>query len=280
MSSAAPDTLRLCSVCGGEGVWFDEKVEAGRYGAIKICQHVLEVCRCGGEAPFQYWDESSNRQPCPCSPTRRRLQEISRIFKAADIPSRFRWKFSSSFLTSAPGSASPLVVARNVMPVLEHMSALLNDDREPQRGYLFYGAPGTGKTLLSCIILNELILHRARWGKFLNLSRKYFQQLRDTFSESSDQYGQTFRIIEQLSQLPYLILDDFGVQRGTEWETEVLYDLVDSRYGDQRFTIVTTNGPVDEIRQLAGGRIYSRLVEMCYAVDMAGEDYRMFSKAE
>ena len=269
-----------CSLCGGDGIWYDEEVKIGRFGALKICPHVLDMCRCGGELPYLFWDEDSNRQPCQCATARRRLVEISSMFKGADIPSRFRWKFSNSFRMSAPGSAVPLVAARKAMPVLEHITALLNDDREPQRGYLFCGVPGTGKTLISCIILNELILHRRRRGRFLNLSRKYFQQLRDTFSESSERYGQTFRIIDELCRLPYLVLDDFGVQRGTEWEMEVLYDLVDARYVDQRFTMVTTNGPVEEIQQLAGGRIYSRLVEMCYTVDMTGEDYRLFSKAE
>ena len=43
--------------------------------------------------------------------------------------------------------------------------------------------------------------------------------------------------------MPYLVLDDFGIQRGTEWEIEMLYDLVDARYGDQRFTVVTTTSP-------------------------------------
>ena len=43
----------------------------------------------------------------------------------------------------------------------------------------------------------------------------------------------------------------------------MLYDLVDARYGDQRFTVVTTNQPLDELKDLAEGRIYSRLVEMC-----------------
>ena len=74
--------------------------------------------------------------------------------------------------------------------------------------------------------------------------------------------------------MPYLILDDFGVQRGTEWEMEMLYDLVDARYGDERYTVITTNKPVEEIKALSNGRIYSRLVEMCQMIPMDGLDYR------
>ena len=84
--------------------------------------------------------------------------------------------------------------------------------------------------------------------------------------------------MKELSEMPYLILDDFGVQRGTEWEIEMLYDLVDARYAEERLTLVTTNKPLAEGQQLSDGRIHSRLVEMCYTVDMDGDDYRMFTQ--
>ena len=64
----------------------------------------------------------------------------------------------------------------------------------------------------------------------------------------------------------------------TEWEAEMLYDLVDARYAEERLTLVTTNKPLAEVQQLSDGRIHSRLVEMCYTVDMDGDDYRMFTQ--
>ena len=44
-------------------------------------------------------------------------------------------------------------------------------------------------------------------------------------------------------------------------------------------TVVTTNKPVSEIQQLSEGRIYSRLMEMCYMVDMDGDDYRLYTQS-
>ena len=72
-----------------------------------------------------------------------------------------------------------------------------------------------------------------------------------------------------------LLLDDFGVQRDTPWEQEMLYDLIDARYGGEKFTIVTTNQGLPEVQQLFGGRIYSRLAEMCHLLEMDGMDYRL-----
>ncbi len=74
--------------------------------------------------------------------------------------------------------------------------------------------------------------------------------------------------------MPYLVLDDFGIQRNTEWEMEMLYDLIDSRYAEGRFTIITTNQSKEEVQELSRGRIYSRISEMCHQVETIGIDYR------
>ena len=273
-SPGAAGTPPPCGACGGHGVHYNAQVEAGRFGQLELCPCTVQLCRCGGRPPYQYWDEDSQRRWCPCQSARRRLRHIKELFRQADLPSRFRFKFRNDYDDIAP-DGTRLGLARRVIESLGFVTALLDDDREPERGYLLMGAPGTGKTLLSCILLNELMLRRARPGRFVNLSRKFFQQLRDTYSQESENYGQTFQILEHLCDIPYLVLDDYGVQRGTEWESEMLYDLVDARYGEENLTIVTTNLTRSELEE-SGGRVFSRLVEMCFLVDMQGQDYRKF----
>ena len=273
--SAAASSPQPCGICGGHGVRYNPRVEVGRFGQLDVCECVAKQCRCGGRPPYQYWDEDSQRRWCACHSARRRLAHLKELFRQSEVPAKFRYKFRTDFEATAPDGTA-LHVARRVKPVLDYLTALVDDDRDPQRGYLLHGPPGTGKTLLACITLNEAILHRGRSGRFLSLSRKFFQQLKDTYSPDSEHYGRTFQILEALCNVPYLVLDDFGVQRGTEWETEMLYDLVDARYGEERFTVVTTNQSRPEMEELAGGRVLSRLVEMCYVVDMEGQDYRSY----
>ncbi|MEE2658141.1 MAG: ATP-binding protein [Candidatus Latescibacterota bacterium] len=275
LSPSSRDTPVSCSDCGGVGLRYDPRVEVGRFGTLGLCHCQSEQCCCDGRPPHQYWDDDHQRQWCPCHGARRRLAQVTQLFRNADIPTRFRFKFRNDFQATGP-DGSALLPARRVQPVIDYLAALLADDREPQRGYLFHGPPGTGKTLLACIVLNELLLHRVRPGRFVNLSRKFFQQLRDTYSQDSEQYGRTWQILEEMCNVPYLVLDDFGVQRGTDWEMEMLYDLVDARYGDERLTMVTSNQSIAEIEELSGGRICSRLIEMCYVVDMQGQDYRQY----
>jgi len=281
MTGPAEAAAATCPHCNGLGLYYDPHVEAGRYGTLKVCSCIEEQCRCGGQSPYQYWDENSQRCWCACAPVRRRLAEVKRRFQDADVPSLFRWKFRHDFRDVSPDGRTPLQVASRAMRVIRFVSGVVDEGKDPKRGYLLHGVPGTGKSLVSAILLNELILHRNRSGRFLNLSLKYFQQLKDTFSAESRRYGQTWQILEELCNMPYLVLDDFGVQRGTEWEMEMLYNLVDARYSEERFTVVTTNQPLDALQELPhGGRIHSRLLEMCYLVDMNGDDYRRFLMSE
>ena len=266
-----------CSVCGGYGVRYDRRVEVGRFGTLDLCPCIAADCRCEGRPPYQYWDEDSQRRWCPCQTARRRLARVRSLFREAGVPTRFRYKFRDDFESVAP-EGTALQVARPVRPVLDYMTALVDDDRDPQRGYLLHGPPGTGKSLLACILLNEVLLRRARAGRFINLSR-CFQELRATFSQDNERYGQASQIMKELTNTPFLVIDDFGVERGTEWEKEMLYDLVDARYGEERFTIVTTNQSLQEMEEFAGGRILSRLVEMCFVVDMDGQDYRAYLRS-
>lgn len=200
------------------------------------------------------------------------MTETNRLFRQAEIPERYKWKFVDDFRMEAP-DGTPIDLAATVY--LRIHQDLIESTGEPKRGYLLYGNPGTGKTLMGCIALNELMLRWTKPGRFLSLSRTFFHRLRDTYSADSEHYGRTWPMLEELCKMPYLVLDDFGVQRGTDWEGEMLYDLVDTRYSDQRFTVITTNHPLDELKALAKGRIYSRLVEMCQPIPMDGPDYRI-----
>jgi DNA replication protein DnaC len=265
-----PGVAAGCDRCKGAGVYYDPNVEIGRFGRLRLCTCVEPHCRCRGQRPYQFWDDESRRHWCPCRPYRLRLEETEALFRQADMPERYRWKFQDSFRGEAEdGTLIPLANRAK-----SEVEKLLWSERPPVRGYLLHGGPGAGKTLLGCIMVNELMLRWCRAGRFLNLSRKYFERLRDTYSEDSEHYGKTWQMMEELCNMPFLMLDDLGTQRNTEWELEMLYNLVDARYGDERFTVVTTNKPLGEIKEIAQGRIYSRLVEMCEVMEMQSADYR------
>ena len=72
-------------------------------------------------------------------------------------------------------------------------------------------------------------------------------------------------------------IDDFGMERGTEYALEQVYNIVDSRYRSQKPLIVTTNLPLNEIRHpqdTAHARIYDRILEMCVPISCIGASLR------
>ena len=84
-------------------------------------------------------------------------------------------------------------------------------------------------------------------------------------------------VVDKLCRYPLLIIDDFGMERGTEYALEPIYNIVDSRYRSRKPLIVTTNLTLDEIRHpqdTAHARIYARLLEMCIPVSCIGVSFR------
>ena len=80
--------------------------------------------------------------------------------------------------------------------------------------------------------------------------------------------------ISRLCRYPLLILDDFGMERGTEYGLEQVFNVIDSRYRSRKPLIVTTNLTLAELqhpKDTAHSRIYDRLLAMCAPVRFTGE---------
>jgi DNA replication protein DnaC len=87
-----------------------------------------------------------------------------------------------------------------------------------------------------------------------------------------------YRYIASLSNYPLLIIDDLGVERGTDFALEQVYAVVNERYKSGLPLIVTTNLAISEIREAqdeAHDRIFSRLLEMCTPIQIQGNDRRV-----
>ena len=135
-------------------------------------------------------------------------------------------------------------------------------------GYLLWGSVGTGKSYLAGCIANalmekEISVRMTNFALILN-------DLAATF-EGKNEY------ISNLCRYPLLILDDFGMERGTEYGLEQVYNVIDSRYRSRKPLIVTTNLTLDSLQNpldTAHARIYDRLLEMCAPILFTGENFR------
>ena len=146
--------------------------------------------------------------------------------------------------------------------------------RSENLGLLLWGGVGTGKSFLAGCIANALMEQEVP-VRMTNFAR-ILNELNGSFSGRND-------IVDKFCRYPLLIIDDFGMERGTEYALEQIYNIVDCRYRSRKPLIVTTNLTLDEIlhpQDTAHARIYDRLLEMCVPISCIGVSLRKESAQE
>ena len=146
----------------------------------------------------------------------------------------------------------------------DHFDEMLLDNI----GYLLWGSVGTGKSFFAACIANALM------EKEIPVRMTNFAAVLNDLSGSFEGRNQ---YIACLCRYPLLILDDFGMERGTEYALEQVYSVIDSRYRSGKPLIVTTNLSLDELQHpqdTPHARIYDRLLSMCVPVRFTGENFR------
>ena len=144
-----------------------------------------------------------------------------------------------------------------------------NQVKEQNLGLLLWGDVGTGKSFTAACIANAL-LENGTAVLMTNFS-KILNQMGAMYSDERYQY------IASFSNFALLIIDDLGIERNTEYALEQVYAVIDERYKSGLPVIITTNLTINEIRNpsdVAHARIYSRVLEMCTPVHVAGSDRR------
>ena len=98
----------------------------------------------------------------------------------------------------------------------------------------------------------------------------YSDELNNAFSGRNE-------VVDRLCGYPLLVIDDFGMERGTEYALEQIYNIIDSRYRSRKPLIVTTNLTLTELKKpqdTAHARIYDRLLELCTPIACTGPSMR------
>lgn len=139
--------------------------------------------------------------------------------------------------------------------------------RKQGKGLLLYGVCGTGKTYAACEVANAL-LDNGYTVIVTNFSR-VLNNIQSTFEKQE--------YIDRLNEHSLLVVDDLGIERGTEYAKEQVYNIVDSRYRAGLPMIITTNLTMDEIKNpetITDKRIYERILEKCHPIEVEGINRR------
>ena len=224
---------------------------------------------------------------CDC----RQQARSQSLLAAARIPKRYEHCELSNFEFDGPHRG--LASAR--------MAACRFAEEYPMEntGLLLVGSIGVGKTHLAVGIIKELILSKNISCLFYDY-RELLKQIQNSYNDSVK--ATELDVLRPVFDTEVLVLDELGAVKPTEWVWDTVSLILNTRYNDNRTTIITTNFPDEPAgepyassgadfaraqratrRETLGDRIgermRSRLTEMCRIVKMEGEDFRQKFKS-
>ncbi len=179
-----------------------------------------------------------------------RIAAWERRLGHAGIPERFRDRTLDTYLAATPGQRAALEFARHYA---DDFDAVLATGRSA----LFVGKFGTGKTHIAVGIALQIM--RARRTALFITTVRALRRVKDTWSRDSKETES--QAIASLVFPDLLILDEVGVQFGSEAEKIILFDVLNERYEKRKPTLLLSNLPTTDVRAFLGERIYDRLRE-------------------
>lgn len=204
-------------------------------------------------------ERTRSAEECRCMPEQRAARVAGNL--RARIPREYQdASFQHTNINGLPRDA----VAR----VRRYVDTL--DERLAEGdGLWISGSIGTGKTWLAMLVARYAI-ERGRGVAVYSVPR-LLSEIRRTY----DDEGQTtLELLDQLTSVPLLVLDDAGTERTNPWVLEQLYTIINERWQEKRSIVMTTNLDAIQMEERLGERAASRLVGMCETVVLDGVDHR------
>jgi len=240
-----------------------------------------EVCpQCGGSG----WRSAKENRVVRCECRLKYRAEA--LLAAARVPKRYEHCELSNFEFDGPHAH--LVKARMAACKFVEEYHPAHD----KTGLLLIGSIGVGKTHLAVGIIKELVVSKGIPCLFYDY-RELLKQIQNSYNDSV--HATELEVLRPVFETDVLVLDELGAVKPTEWVWDTVSLILNTRYNDNRTTIITTNYLDDAPRDPNGSsefaraqraargetlgdrigeRMRSRLHEMCRIIRMEGADFR------
>lgn len=224
--------------------------ECGRHGEyISLC-HLGSIwlgcpqCAAAEREAEQQRDELQSRQA--------RVGQWEKKLGRSGIPERFRDRTLDSYVAEHSGQVKALDFARDYAQDFARV-------RKSGRSAIFMGNVGTGKTHLAVGIGLQVMQEHQASVLFVSVGRMV-RMVKDTWARNSGVSESD--VVAQMVFPDLLIVDEVGVQQGTEFERNVLFDVFNERYEQRKPSLLLTNCSLDDLSsKYLGERVVDRLRE-------------------
>ena len=250
-----------------------------------------ETCPICGGTGWQTVEHGKEREAVRCEC--RVKGRGARLLEAARIPARYEHCDLGNFQYDPDDKNQTSIIKARTFA-----GRFVEDYPVEKNGLLFVGSVGVGKTHLAVGIIKDLIRDKGIHCLFCDY-RELLKSIQNSYNPSVQ--ATEMKILRPVFEAEVLVLDELGAVRSTEWVFDTVNYLLNSRYNNNKTTIITTNFPdgeetnaeIDNLRSPSateraarretlgdriGERMRSRLHEMCKKVEISGPDYRQHSK--
>ena len=198
-----------------------------------------------------------------------REQELLRLMIGESaIPPRFVGRSFANFQAKTPNQVKALEISKSYADGF-------GGHLERGTGLIFSGLPGTGKSHLAAAILQAIMPRHC--GLYLTCMQM-IRAIRGTWRRDSEKSER--EVLSQICDVPLLVIDEVGVQYGTDGEQTLIFEVMDRRYREMLPTILLTNQNTKGFCEFVGERVYDRLRETSQWVTFDWDSYRSQAKKD
>ncbi|WP_063657180.1 ATP-binding protein [Candidatus Arsenophonus triatominarum] len=176
-------------------------------------------------------------------------QEKLNLLKFFNVPKRFDMASLDNY--------EPInSYARQCLAVCKSYAAKWPERLKQGGGLVMCGKPGTGKNHLA-IGIGKSIIENFMASVRLTSAIKIARNFKATWTKDSEERESD--VIEMYASPDLLIIDEVGVQFGSDVEKMILFEIINCRYENLKPTILISNLLKEELATFVGERVMDRM---------------------
>jgi DNA replication protein DnaC len=194
----------------------------------------------------------------------KKANEIQRLMGQLQIGKRFSGMAFSDYIPACKE-------AERVKTVCQRYAETFDDRCRDGDSLILLGACGTGKNMLAAILCQEVV--KQQRSAVHTTVFKMIRSVKDSWRKGSEKSEED--VIRSFSEPDLLVVDEVGVQFGSDTEKLYLTEIINNRYERKMPTVLISNLNFEELEKSLGTRIIDRFFEGKSAIlKFTWESYR------